>query len=134
MSAPVSFNARELGRLAVGLQRVCSNCARAFPQCGAENRPCPVGTARDAIGAYLFSSQQVNKKADLTALPRKPPEATFDEKELREVLAALPPLCNRCMFHVENCFLNVVYTCLELALQLRGKPPGQRPAEEVKPC
>ncbi|HEY3445989.1 MAG TPA: hypothetical protein VGK67_06460 [Myxococcales bacterium] len=127
MTQPISFNAKELGQLVIRLQRVCAKCAEAHPCPGRE--ACPVEIARNSIGQYLFSGQQVDRAANLAKLPRKPVGATYDEQQLADALASVPTLCNRCMFHVDSCFLNVLYTCLELALGRTPKEPGQRPAE-----
>ena len=130
MTHPISFNAKELGQLVIRLQRVCSKCAESH-SCH-DRKACPVELARNAIGQYLYSGQQVDRSVNLAKLPHKPLGAAYEEQQLSEALAAVPLLCNRCMFHVDNCFLNVLYTCLELALGRTPKDAAQRPAELAK--
>jgi hypothetical protein len=132
-SAP-NFNTRELGQLIIGLQRACALCEKQHKKCVVHHakEACPVERARAAVGQYLYSGTQADPKLDLKAIPNCPSEVVVDTALLEEVLAKVPGLCNRCMFHMPHCFMNVFYRSLELALGRDPKPLEVRPGDLLK--
>lgn len=128
---PTAFNARELGALVGRLQRACTLCSRHGTGCavGGDASHCPVERARAVVGRYLFSGVQAEPGASPDTLPQRPPDAILDRLLLEEVLAHVPTLCRRCLFHSPRCFMNVLYRSVELALDRTPKPLDVRPGD-----
>ena len=124
------FSRDDLGRLSLRLQHVCYGCPAltGSVSCPQAAR-CPVGMASRVIGTFLRTGAQVVTD-DVPQGLQLPPGARIRADDAMEVLRSTERLCNRCMFHVNRCFLNVVHGLMEAALDLPNrKPPGKRPAD-----
>jgi hypothetical protein len=121
------FNKEELGNLTIRFISICSTCSRK------DNCPeldCPVKLARSYIVRYLQKDEQVLKDVDVSILRSKPEGAVIDKIKMNELLNIIHQLCNKCMFHVEKCFINLVYTLIETMLEKNPKKQlSKRPSD-----
>ncbi len=123
----VTFDAHELGELTIELQAYCYGCRR-VETCNPLRSPCPVGLTRDILGKYLHDGQQINTDHAADALAGQVALIHQGTTDLRPALQAIPRLCNRCLFHTAQCFLNLAYLTLELAVHgQQVKPANTRP-------
>lgn len=119
------FSKLELGQVASSLQQVCRKCPKG--SLGCEAATCPIAAARSVIGRYLFSEGAL--APGWKAIP-VPGDAVVDMERVSESADRVKALCNKCMFHIEHCMLNVLYAHLEVVLGRAGRRPmSQRPAE-----
>jgi hypothetical protein len=130
--AQPKFSKVELGQVASLLQRVCRECPRRALACSADQ--CPIASARGAIGRHLCSERQLELEIDPTRFPVVPADAVITTALVEEAASSVHALCNRCMFHLERCFMNVLYALLEGALPARPpRPLNVRPGDAPLP-
>ncbi|MBN2530615.1 MAG: hypothetical protein JXR76_29780 [Deltaproteobacteria bacterium] len=123
----VKFNKGEIGKVALKLNRICYNCRMAV-DCPVFTSGCPVGMSRKLLNTYAEDERQIIKDVDLSKRPLRPPGAVISDDWAREILTTIPQLCNKCMFHSNNCFLNIIYAWMEAMLRISpGKPVSERP-------
>ncbi len=123
------FSREELLRLTLRLQALCEDCIES-KQCNVETR-CSVSMARGLIGSYLINRRRVLARAAGPVHFVVPCSATA-RRELLSARDDVARMCERCMFHVPTCFLNVLYDHVEQILDIEPrKAPNERPGELV---
>lgn len=133
ISDSANFDSAEIGKLVIKLQRVCAGCSQhgASMRC-VESAVCPVGLSRKMLGEYLQRNEQIITYFDFNRSYAKPRSAEFDVKAIREIFIVVHDLCNKCMFHSDKCFLNVVYSLLEEAIgKTPKKPASLKPGDDI---
>ena len=123
-----TFNNKDLGALAIRFQGVCKTCSKR-EACSKDD--CPVKLCRNYLGNYLRFKTQILKDVVLEDLPTKPKDIEFDEGKLMEIYKIVHELCNRCMFHADKCFMNIIYWNVETMLcKKHRKPISKRPGDQ----
>jgi NADPH-dependent 7-cyano-7-deazaguanine reductase QueF len=132
LTEAITFDRFEIGQLVMRLQGFCRHCAN-YDDCNPFTSGCPVGIARDLLSQYLKDQQQVVKEFPLEQIPSYQFLHASHNELIKEIFELIPPLCKRCMFHVERCFMNVVYALLEMAVFGQNvKPLTRRPGDTVQ--
>ena len=129
----LTFNKQEIGRLLLNLQSICHHCARLDQEliCSIAEQ-CPVGVGRRMLSHYNQTGIQVIKDFDFYRLPWVPDGATMDRDKLEAIYATVHDLCNKCMFHSERCFMNIVYMLIEISLDKQTrKHPSVKPGDDA---
>lgn len=119
-----TFDRVELGQLLIRLQSVCVPCMRSRGEgiCSLESA-CPMGVSRSLLMAYMYEDIRIHKGVDPSSLASMPKGLDINRSPLNQVAERIPILCNRCMFHADKCFLNLIYLMLDIAL--KNDPPKQ---------
>lgn len=110
-----SFDRTEMGSITIQLQSACVSCSL-FRQCS-QSSDCPVRLASHLIGGYLSRGDQiVADYSELLSRAKMPAAANLDPARLESTLEQVAALCNKCMFHVDPCFLNLLFRMIEEGL------------------
>lgn len=124
-----TFDRFEVGQIVIRLQAFCDCCPRAG-RCAPFRTSCAVGRARTCLTDYLATARRIVQEFDFANHGSTPAPPCDRRDELEATFAIIPGLCNRCMFHAELCFLNVVHALIEGALAVADrKPPATRPID-----
>jgi hypothetical protein len=124
------FNSGDIGRALFDFQSICMGCPRRNNALICNDfMKCPVGYARYILNQYNKNSEKVVQ----TFIPQNIPAnitEKLDQEKLKNILLTIQGLCNRCMFHVEKCFLNIAFAAVETALNKpQRKPLSARPGD-----
>ena len=123
-----SFDSKDIGSLAIRFQRVCKTCT-SHKACLKEK--CPISHCRNYLANYMRFKNQILKDVDPEKLPPRPGHLGFNEAKLEEIYFIVHKLCNRCMFHADKCFMNIIYWNVETMLGIKQrKPTSKRPGDQ----
>jgi hypothetical protein len=129
------FDRREIGKLTLKLQGLCLSCPHKGDgtQCSFAFS-CPIGASRKILADYIKNGEHLIRDYDFQLARTSPRGVDFDPEVMRSLLGTVHQMCNRCMFHGEKCFLNVVYDLLETAMHVNPKKaPKVRPGDDPLP-
>lgn len=113
------FDKNSIGRITIKLQQLCITCG-SHGNCEKEE-DCPILLAKKIMSDYIQNQEQVLKDINLDKLPKKDESLQVDHNKVNEIFEIVRSLCNKCMFHVDKCFINVVYTLLEDVVGIEPK-------------